>query len=236
MFTKEQLIVVLNSMGLDVYETLSDVDPDNSIELQNFDEFCRFIKNHQIDTVYYHFSYILPECLQIDDDTTNNLKFKDYMIETLSEEIENYNNSVLKLDFSKPYSLSLYCAYQNFIYFIEEDDYWFKDEGFDTPEKAVINLADKYIEKIEIAKSEMEQKRKYELEKLRTQILKDEDFHKCTNEQLRRAYANRLFKDNSTLQNLFFSKNDGYFDFTVQSFIDKIWKEYKTSTKLENLR
>lgn len=229
MVLKEQLVQTLKAMKLDVYETVSDVEQDSSIQLLNFDELCRFIQKHNVDTVFYHYAYTSSEALEIDNEVIEQLNVDGDMLEVLEEKFDEYNKSILKLDFGKPYSLTIYCTYQNFVYFVTEIDFWFKDEGIELPLQAAISLVNKYRDDIIETKKSARQKRDHGRTQLRNQILNDENFHKCSNIQLRRAYAQKLFNGNHELQSLFSSKEHGLYDIPIQTFIEEIWREYKES-------
>ena len=230
MLSKEQLLEKLSMMGLDVYETISDVIEDTSIQLVNFEELCRFIKNHNIDTVFYHYSYVDEENLQIDDEILEKVRPGKIMLELMEQEIEEYNESVCKLDFSKPYWLSVYFTYQNFMYYIEED-YWFQEEGFETPKLALINIMSKYLDKAVEMQDASKVERQRGREKLREQILNDEEFYRCTNQRLRGTYITSLLADNAELQALFRTPEGRLYDIMAVDFIEIIWKDYKEMQK-----
>ena len=96
---KDVLIKILSEMNLDFYESLDDLTDESSIQLKNLDDFFRFIKNHNIDTVFYYYFYANAECLQINEDTFNELKIEDEVINIIQEQVDEYNHSILSLDF-----------------------------------------------------------------------------------------------------------------------------------------
>ena len=229
MVLKEQLVQTLRAMGLDIYETASDVEQDSSIQLLDLDELCRFIQTHSVDTAFYHYAYTSADDLKIDSEVIEQLNIDSDMWEVLEEKFEEYNESILKLDFSRPYSLTVYCTYQNFIYFVSEVDFWFNNEGVELPLQAARCVVNKYRDDIIATRKAAKQKREQGRKQLRNQILNDEDFHKCSNIQLRRAYTQKIFNGNKELQRLFFSKEHGLYDIPFQTFIEEIWREYKES-------
>lgn len=229
MIEKDKLIKCLSEMGMDVYETASDVDGETAIQLLNFAEFCRFVQKHKIETIFYHYSYATAEAFQIDDEIIEKLNIDDEILKVVKHEFDCYNQRLNDIDFNKPYCLSLYCIYQNFVFFIEENDYWFNGLGVKMPETVALELIDKYFEDIIEAKEAAKGRRAEQREVLRERILSDENFHKCSNQQLRRAYANKLFDGNDELQGLFCSKEHGLYDVSILTFIEEIWREYKLS-------
>lgn len=227
MLNKGQLIQKLTAMNLDCYETASDINENISIQLLNFDEFCRFVRSHNIDTVFFHYCYAAPEELQITDDVIAQLKLDSDVLEILQEKFDEYNQSVLQLDFSKPYSLTLYCTHQGFIFYIDADDYWFREAGIEMPQTAAVKFVDEHLSDIMKKKNSSNDLRLQKREELRQQILTDPEFHKCTNQNSRRVYSIKHFLNNEELTSLFFNEQHGLYDISITTFLEEVWREYK---------
>ena len=226
MRTKEQLERVLEELQLDCYETLSDITEERAVQMLGFEELCSFAKRKNIDTVFYYFDYIKAEELQIDDVVIRKLNIDGEMIEVAQTGFDDYNESVLELDYSRPYRLITYCLYQNFALYAVEEDLWFEEMGFGNPYIAanrILNeLSNAIIEKKKISDSIRMEKR----EQLKKRILQDEEFARCTNQQLRRVYASKLFKDRE-VQELFYAPLYGNYDIRISDFVEDIWREHK---------
>ena len=226
MLSRKQLLNKLSMMNLDVYETVSDIFEENAIQLLNFEEFGRFIKSHAIETVFYHYTYIKAEVLKIDDELLEETNPSETMMELIADEIEVYNATIDKVDFSRPCWVNLYFTYQGFMYYIEEADPWYEEE-FDPPRFVLKSIIDKHVDEEADIQDEAKLKREKERENLRKQIMDDPEFHKCTNKQLRRNYGNNLFSGNEELQALFFKPKGGLYDMMILDYIEQIWRDSK---------
>lgn len=129
MLTEQQLLQILNDNEIDCYEMASEINEDAAIQLVDFEQLCLFVKKHNIDTVFYRFEYPSADGLQITEDVLSELRIDDEIIAVLEKDFANYNRSVVNLDFSRPYLLSVGCLYQGHMVYILEADYWFEDWG-----------------------------------------------------------------------------------------------------------
>lgn len=229
MLTKKDLIHRLSEISLDFYETVSDVSDDNTIQLADLDALFTFISRHGIDTVFFHYDYATAEELQITDSILDKLNIDEEIHSVMQTTFQKYNNQVAQLDFSRPYSLTVYCIYQNFIVFCDDFDYWFREMGYGMPKNVAIGMIEEQLEAITRKKETAAQEREKKRAQLRQQILVDKNFHKCTNKELRRAYTQKLLKSNESIQELFYSPKHGLYDIMIGTFIDEVWKEYKAS-------
>jgi uncharacterized protein YneR len=75
----------------------------------------------------------------------------------LQGKFDEYNKSLLKLVFNKPLYLKVYCIYQGVIFFIQEEDYWFVEQGFGMPERVCIELSTQYFQEIVTEKENKKQ-------------------------------------------------------------------------------
>ena len=229
MHTQKLLLKKFEEMNLDHYETESDINEKISIRLKNFDQLCLFIKNHSIDTVFYHFEFAAAEALQITDDILNDLHIDDEIISVMQRDFDKYNRAVNSLDFSRPYILSVYCIYHGRTIYIVESDYWFQTSGYDNPKKAAISMIEERLEEIDQKKEDAYLVREELREQLRERLLADPNFHKCTNKDLRRAYTQKLYNTDDSIHELFYSPKHGVYDITIGAFIEEVWRDYKAS-------
>lgn len=230
MRTEEELLELLKNANFDSYLANVNINDNNTIQLTTIEELIKFSNQQNINTMFYNYTFITVDALSITEDVTSTLKLDEDTLMILQEKFEEYNNSLLNLDFDKPIYLNVYCIYQGIIFFIQEEDYWFEEQGIEMPEIACVELLTKYGQDIIKEKKNKEQMINDARNKLRQQILNDEEFQKCSNMQLRRMYANKMFKNNEN-QKLFYSKKDGLYDITINEFIEDVWREYKNSLK-----
>ncbi len=228
MHTVKQLLGKLNERKLDHYEMASTINEEASIQLMDFEQLYHFIQKHNIDTVFYHFKYISAEDLQITEGVLDDLHIDDEIIDVMREDFNQYNRSVGNLDYSRPYLLYVSCLYQGNTVYILESDYWFEEWGYRNPKKMAVSMIKEKLEDIESKKEEAFLKREELRDQLRKRILADTNFHKCTNKGFRRAYLQTLWKDKS-IQELFYSPKHGVYDIRIDTFIEDIWREYKSS-------
>ena len=229
MLKKKELTRKLSEQNLDFYETVSDVLDDNAIELGNLEELLTFISRHGIDTIFFHYDYATAEELQITDMVIDKLNIDEEIQAVMQTTFQKYNRRVEQLDFSCPYSLTVYCIYQNFIIYCDDFDYWFREMGYGVPQKIALELIEEQLDAISRKKEKAAQEREKKRSQLRQRILEDESFHKCTNKELRRAYTQKLWNSDESIQALFYSPKHGLYDIMIGVFIEEVWREYKES-------
>lgn len=231
MWSEEKLLELLKKSKIDGYKLNTAFDGINTMQLVNTEDLLFFSCRHNIDTVFYNYTFINEDALNITEDVTSNLKFDEDTLSVLQAKLDDYNKSLLKLEFNKPVYLEVYCIYQGVVFFIREDDYWFVELGFGMPETVCVEFANDYFEDIIAEKKRKKQMITDSRNKLREQILNDEEFQKCTNIELRRMYADKIFNNSKYNQSLFRSEKSGLYDVPINTFIEEVWREYKDSLK-----
>lgn len=233
MRTEKELLELLKDVDIVSYKVNAEIDKSNSMELASIEELIHFSCKHDIDSMFYHYGFIDEELLEINDEVISNLRLDEATLSVLQHEFDEYNKNISKLDFSNPVSLNLYCIHQGVILFIQENDYWFIEQGFDMPETACLKLANEYFEDIVGEKKKRKQEIIKGRKKLREQILNDDEFKVCSNRELRKAYIQKVFVCDGAYpyRHLFYTEKGVPFDILVSAFVDEIWKEYKASLK-----
>lgn len=229
MRTEKELLELFTNAKLDGYKLNTEFNETNTMQLMTLEDLVEFSSKHKIDTMFYNYTFINEDLLSITEDITSNLKLDEDTLSILQDKFDEYNERLLKLDFNKPVYLKVYCIYQGIVFFVQEDDYWFIEQGFGMPETVCIELVNEYLEDILTKRENRKQMITDARNKLSEQILNDEEFRKCTNIQLRRMYAKKIFKDSNNNQSLFYSEKDGLYDVPINTFIEGIWREYKDS-------
>ena len=228
MYSKKDIIEKLKLLGCMSYETLSNVDENTAIRLLDFEALFSFIEKHSIGTAFYCFEYASAEDLQITESLIDEMCIDDEILSVVQADFENYNWKIKKLDFTRPYSLTVYCIYNNYILYVDECDYWFKDRGFEMPQKMARLMIEQKLDDIDNKKEEEYNKREELRNELKKKILADKEFHKCTNKELRRYYTQKLYNSDET-HGLFYSPKHGVYDIHLSTFIEEVWREYKAS-------
>jgi hypothetical protein len=231
MRTEKELLDMFKGSKLDSYKLNTEFDGTNTIELMTIEDLIEFSCKQNIRALFYNYAFIDEDALSITDDIISNLRLDEEDLSILQDKFDDYNQRISELDFSKPVYLKVYCVYQGIVFYIREDDYWFIDQGFSFPETVCMELVTEHFEDIVIEKKNKLQTITDARDKLREQILKDEEFHKCTNIELRRMYATKIFKNNEFNKSLFYREKGRLYDITANTFIEHVWKEYKESIK-----
>lgn len=190
-----------------------------------------FAKNHDIDTVFYHYTYYDHDSVSIGEDVLDKVIQRSELIEMLQPEIDKYNEKIETLDFNKPAGLKVYCIYQGVFIYIQEDDDWLKSLGYTSAYIAAMELFNKDADKL-LEQMQKESIKRQELrDECRKIIMDDPKFHGCTNASLRHYYTNEFFNKgkNRKYKDAFFSEEHGYYDVTMATFVDDIWREFKSS-------
>lgn len=239
MYSEEELIKVAKQKGIECYDAIFNDDEINMITVHvNFDELINFAKERNIKEVFYKFDYSSAEVLSITDETIRktmariDVPYKE-ICEIIEAKINEYNNKVEKLDFSKPHALTVFCIYQGHKIGIFETDLWFFDEGVMFPEDALKTIV---AENNELVKEYVIQKEAESIkikEEFHQYLLNDEEFHKCTNSSLRTSYVMKLYKDekHKNFKNAFIKGTDYQRYNEYAEFVDMVWREYKEDLK-----
>lgn len=228
MKSKEELQKIFKHF--DMYEIESSLDETTALRLKYFDDFLHFTQKHKIDSIFYHYSYASTEDFIVDNSEIYQLDISETTIAIFENKIHTYNNMIETLDFSRPYLLTIYVILEGFIYFVEEEDYWFFNEyKLDIPKDFLMKLKNQHFKEIIGNEKNMSDERLAARELLKAQIIADEAFHKCTNAALRREYEYQLFQNNAQAKALFYHDRGYLYDIPPKTFIEKAWKEYKGS-------
>lgn len=234
MKTEKELLDILKNENVNAYKLNAEIEINNLIEVDNLEVLIRFAHDNNINSVFYFFPCVDEYILTIGEEDLDELNIDEEILSTIKDEIDIYNDKVSKLDFSKPLTLDVYCIHQGMMLFTQENDSWLFDEGIDEPKMALKTIVENHLEEIESQRKEKKDKIKNDIlkgrEVLLQKILNDEEFHKCTNGSLRKIYANKIFKGNNENAKLFWSRG-GFYDMSMNSFIDYAWNEYKNSIK-----
>ncbi|MTI47852.1 MAG: hypothetical protein FH761_08425 [Firmicutes bacterium] len=231
MKTEDELLELFKNANLDSYKVSADTNVTNAMKLMTIENLIEFSCKQNIDTIFYNYTFINEDVLSITEDVKSNLRLDEDILSILQDKFDEYNDSLLELDFDKPVYLNVYCIYQGVIFCVQEEDYWFEKQGFGMPEEVCLKLYTKYFEDIVTEKENKEQMISKARNELREKILSDEEFHKCTNIHSRRMYANKMFKNNENNQKLFYCENGGLYDISINTFIEYVWREYKNALK-----
>lgn len=244
MYSEEELIEIVEKEGLDCFKLSFDYEDNEEIIMLEvgIEEIIKFAKERSIKELFYKFNYSSKEVLSI---TEENMKRTMEKVDSPYKEIwevikpivNEYNDKVSKLDFSKPHSLLIFCLYEGQRIGVFETDLWFLEYNVMLPEYALENIVSENQEVIRKHVVEKEEKSKIVKEEFYQYLLNDEKFHKCTNASLRTTYKMELYKDkdHQKFQEAFINGTDYQRHNEYDEFIEMVWKEYKEILRKEKL-
>ncbi|MEL7672046.1 hypothetical protein [Methanobacterium sp.] len=232
MIIEKIVIDKLAENDIDTFEVdTSDSQLETLITLKNsnVEEFLRFIKSHNITTVFYNKAFYDPDIFKITDQVISRLD--DDLLKLLAYEIDNYNIQIDDIDFSRPIQITYFALYQGQKVGFFESDYWHLDEGLLLGKEKYLDLIESYecaIDDVLERRKETEEKLKSDLETL---IYEDEQFLLCTNQRLRLSYIQQLLNKKNLVQyrELFTHGSEFINPRTAQNYIDLVWKKLKVS-------
>lgn len=213
----------------DIGETLK-----KGLLMSGMPDFTEFIKSANIKRVFIYEHYEDVEDYYITEDVLSkearyeNEEFLEYILPQINE----YNRQIANLDFNYPSWVAAICFCDNNAFFtICNNDRLLNGEELKEPEekyKMICLLNEEHREKIrEISENKIEVLR----EELREQILSDKSFQLCTNQQLRRDYAHKLFKNMhkkfEPLKKVMYRENLSILSLEGKDFIELLWREIK---------
>lgn len=231
MNTEKELLDLLAEKNINAYRLSDKIQAENLIVLDDIEELIRFAHNNNIDTMFYYYLYLDRKSLIIDEDIIRSAYIDKEVLPILQEEFDKYNNRLLEIDFSNPISLDIYCTYQGMVLTVEQFNTSYLEQGVYLPDEVCKSIIQKHLEVIKLKREEKRGSIEKEREELSQQMLNDEDFHKCTNMSLRKMYGEKVIKNNPDYRKLFYKEHGGWYDISVDDFVEYAWREYKFSNK-----
>lgn len=228
MISRDALVAELYKEGLSYYETksIADTTESNVIEMGLLSELIAFAKENNIKSVFFRYDRENVDDYLISDENLEEAGIKEKEVRMLLKNpIEQYNKKIIEMDFSRPVILEVFCFFQGFVFAYTETNFWSKKEGIDYPEEKLEEIIYRNQDRINEIKQQRNARYSKKLEDLRQHMLQDKEFHKCTNEYLRMAYAKKLIEKDNELGPALLANG------TTMSFVQVVWREYKDSIK-----
>lgn len=233
MLIEEQLRSLLQNRGIAFYNALSEIEDTNTIRIECFEDFIAFVKEQNINCVFYQYEKTDQDNFWIDDDTFSFLKdefyIDKYTKKVLKPEIDKHNEKIRDVNFGRPCYLHIWCIYCGVFVEYKETDQWFNKECIYPAEDVLREMIQNRENEIEnVRKTEKERVQK-KIEILKEYVLNDPMFHKCTNQYLRTQYGYRFIKEHPEYDELFLTETNTKDEnlLAVVVFFNNIWTEYK---------
>ncbi|ETT49326.1 hypothetical protein BSK66_26640 [Paenibacillus odorifer] len=223
-FNIDNYKIIIESMGA---STINGTTVGNSkIEIEKFSDFLKLLEAYSVKFVFasvYFFDELNFNLLDLDD-----IEEK-YKIREIESKIKEHNNKLLSLRYliGKEESVDLFFNCQGVIYIYSwsndaldeiNDDCFF--ENLD------ILFADEIEENEEKQRNELIKRRDNYSSTLKEYIKNDESFLICTNQEMRRSYAQRLLEKDEL------QPPDGVANYSVFNIVNETWSEIRNSKKL----
>ena len=227
---EEELLDKLKSLGMlgfkakrnkDVFN--KDLPSDLQIDETSIETFFTFAKANEINTVFYRYKYYDPAIYLIDKDLLITYD-KEENISLYEEKMAQYNKLVLEQDYNRPYSLTLLVLYNNKWVNFEIEECWISELGImDDVEEAIKYVLQKDIDFDKInAENEKEA-----IENLWNYVYNDKTFQICTNQTMRKAYADNLEKLVPDLVEPLMNDRGFVSCLVARNFVELCWRFFK---------
>jgi hypothetical protein len=237
MISVNEIKKALTDTEIKLFSTYTDSDDleNKMIEIGDglIDELIEFLVANNIKTLQYMIKYISIDAFLITEDDVRDLKIPDALQDEIWNEIKEYNEKLEKIDFGRPYSITIYCLHESCFFGINDYDLWFQDEKVQFPSDKLEELLSNYKLRIEEKKKED----KKHLEKLKEEfkkvLLNDAEFLKCSNKKLRDNFVQKAFErpEFEKYIEVFDPRDRQFHTVYAKAYVDLFWSEYRNSKK-----
>lgn len=205
------------------------------IQFDGFEKLEAFMYDQKLSVIFFSKYYDNPYDYVITEETFRKLRnYYDYnLIDVIADDIDKYNKKVLKIDFNEPSAVIVACIFEGkYCYVYLENDKVFNKQELVEAEEKLQEIIEKNENRISEKKTENKKIVEELKEKLRKQILNDENFLACSNKQLRKNYTRTLFKEKlgneyRALKDLWTTEASVGVYTDAIDFVEMIWKELK---------
>jgi len=205
------------------------------IQFDSFEKLEAFMCDQKLSVIFFSKYYDNPYDYIITEETFRKLRnYYDYnLIDVIADDIDKYNKKVSKIDFNEPSAVIVACIFEGkYCYVYLENDKVFNKQELVEAEEKLQEIINKNENRINEKKTENKKIIEDLKEKLRKQILNDEKFLACTNQQLRKSYLRNLLneklgKEYKPLKDRWSTDLPIGIYRDAIDFIELIWKEIK---------
>jgi hypothetical protein len=192
---------------------------DNSI----LNTLLKFMKFNNLKNAFYMFSYYDENKYYISNELIDKLDSAIY--ELVKDDIKKYNDELDEIDFLRPCAMTIFCIFENRHVAVESTDLW---NELPLAEEVLFDFIENKKNDVKKIKDDRELEKEQIIETVKEYIRNDEEFIKCTNQQLRESYAKKLFNKNEFKEYeelfLFTTGRPNYLAFET---VELVWREYK---------
>ncbi|CZQ81710.1 Hypothetical protein Tpal_232 [Trichococcus palustris] len=198
-----------------------------SLSIDNVEDFISLAKELKVEYVYYSYSYYDKNEYIIPIDTYD--EFSD----GINVEIKKHNKEINKIDFSKPYSLTLFMLLNGTITKISLLDSWIEEMSIPDKDTKHSEIEEKYFAEFALKEKEERKNKEADKEELKKIILSDPEFSYMKNQLLRDEYLHDLLlkEGMGKYSYLFVGDYDRGRSIPIKHYMDRVWEEYRESKK-----
>ena len=195
----------------------------------DLDEFLRFCKISDIQTLFYFFGHYNIEDYYILEEEISEL-YGEEVLSLLVTDIEKHNAKIDKIDFDKPNSCYLYCIYQGHIVYVMIIDHWLGKKKIEPSYLKIHSMMMSQMDEISEFISTKEENVIEALDNLREEILLDPHFRYQTSKKKRYDYFLDYLENEADdiIEEVFFSPDGEPYEHDIRDFIEMLWRDKKT--------
>ena len=236
MLTGEQIKTQCSCVGIEAFEAnfCFDEEIDVCLKSNKLEDLLKIAKNNGINTIFFAFAYadeddylILDGDILDEDEVEVFPECYDEYVDRFRREMYSFNERIDREIFRQPEVLCVYLLMSGIQVGIVQNNELFNmlPEKQNVLEKIrndfAVECEKEYRKNLEKA-NELRKKVK---EEILTQILKSDEWHQYTNQQLRRTYCQRLSDEYRQRYDVRVSTSEIYFE------LERIWNKYKTECR-----
>lgn len=229
MIQKEELIKLIRDNGLNAFEAsqMPKIN-DNTMILKEVNDIINFCQVNDIKNIFYHYILLDKEDYIIDDELQEEIEKEIYKL--IKKEIKAHNKRIESIDFTRPVVVNIATIFDGNVICVLQSDEWDEEINLLNAEDTIEYLQENYEDILEQKEIERQEKLEELKSELKEYILNDETFFICSNQKLRRNYANTLSKNRNVKKYLEPFKNEytgRVIISALDTFVEVVWAEYK---------
>ena len=206
----------------------------SGIRFISIEDFIRFAKERNVNSVFIHEDYYQLEDFVLTDEflKKEERKYGEYLPEVI-EDISKYNEYLSQVDFSIPCIIVIGCIVESFMCSVGfSNDEVFLEQGLEVPQTKLFDICIAHKEAI-ISQREKENDEIERLEaELNKELKQDKKFLRCTNKNLRMDYLANFMAENEKGKYGLLVKSwkpfgIGAYNEDAKNFIESVWREIK---------
>lgn len=226
-YTKKELTTIIENNGLHLIEcdTFSKL---GIVVLDGLDiiPLITYAQQNSIKHIFYRYLYSDREFFLVDMEHSTG-----YIYTIAKEEILLNNNKINKLDFTKPALLEVFCLHNGVCIMMNFEAPWM--EGLLKKEDYLEMLKKKHTDLLNVQQKKQEEYEERIKSELREFLLNNKEFQMCTNQNLRKAFFDKVIqqKENEKFKIPFTNSNGRFSLWDALNYVDLVWAIFKSSKK-----